>query len=218
MGISRKRTIAMVLSIQKGLDLADAHPEIAEEWASGETELQIGQRYLPNDKPNMARATVGRALEHLLDEDERKEIAAKHEYLGKIKGGKISGRRAEEKGYGIWSMSPEERREASQRGGRIAGELMGKKNYAAGIGIGSLTHNQLVENGKNAARKRGQVPYEASQEPTDLGEMDERAYIIELKRNTKLPWKQITERTNSFFKNSRSLESIRTVYNRSWKD
>lgn len=208
----------ILVSKQIGSKLVRDHPEIAQEWSKGAIEKELGKKYCPNDSEDVARNAIHYALKRLIRRKKtRVIIAKKHIHQGCIKGGKTVAKKHRIERTGLWAMSPEERRKATQKGGRIGGRKMGKKNYRLGLGIARLTPEQLHEQGKKLARLKGQVPYEDTERETEFGLLNEKQYIISLKLLEDLSWAEITKLVNKIFGNNRRLESIRTLYNQKWR-
>ncbi len=217
--ISIKQLKGMILSRQRGRLLANEHPEIATEWISGKTELELGKLYCLGDSEDVSRNAIHYALKYLIPEEERITIAKKHNIEGSKKGGRNTGGRIISEQLGIYAPQNKKKLNAARKkGGEIGGRISGKNNYKNKVGIASLTHKQLVENGRKAALARGDILYEAIEKETPQGVLNERQYITQLKSLETLTWKEIAQKTNNLFKNHRNSGAIRTIYNSKWKN
>lgn len=218
MGTETTQVLAILLSMQRGRELAESHPEIAQEWEKGATEEELGKKYCLGDSKCVAGNAIHHALKILFpDRMIRMAIARKHMQLGSIKAGRITAAQQVRNGTGFWSMSPEKWKMARLKGGRNGGKKNGKKNYLLGLGIAALTLEQRREHGKKIARLRGQVPYEDTEIDTEFGLLNEEQFITKLKMSNGLSWAEIRRQVNSTFGNNRSQEALRVSYNAKWR-
>jgi hypothetical protein len=217
-GMNNAQTFAVKLSKSIGAKLALSHPEIAAEWLAGATEKELGMRYCPTDSVAVARNAVHYALKDLLPQEEiRADVARKHIMRALVKNGKAAAARQLRDRTGVWAMSPDKRRKASQKGGRMGGRKMGKRNYRLGLGFAKLTTEQLSKQGKSLAIANGFILYDNGVSMTEFGMSNEKDYIVKLKASNGLSWIDITSQVNNVFGNNRKMVSIRTLYNQRWK-
>ena len=105
------RTIRLIRN--RGRELANEHPEIAEDYRCGDTALQIAERYIPNFvSPHVASGIVHEALFRLLEDGEKRELAKEHI----IKASMINGLECKLNKTGLFSQTPDEFKRASRKG------------------------------------------------------------------------------------------------------
>lgn len=220
----------MCLSMQRGEQLAREHPEIADAWIDGKTEKKLGKKYFPGDSVDVARNAVHYALKELMNRRERRRIARVHNIDGSRKGGRSTGARMISEGFGIYApQNAEKLRMARIKGGKIGGAIAGRRNYDAGIGIASLSTEQLraigkrahtreewIEIGRKSAIARGEALYDGIKKKTELGIMNERKYTMEMKERFDYAWEDIALNVNEIFENNRGPGTLCTMYSK-WK-
>ena len=209
---------AMFLSKIRARQLLEEHPEIAQKWKNGEHLDDLAEEYCRGDSLSVGINTVGYALKELIPDEERRRIAKKHMIDALRESARDRGKRDYIMHRGIWHpKNAAKLAEGRKKGGYISGTAVGKRNYEAGIGIAALTKEDLHRIGQKAAQARGEVPFEGETRKTDFGEINEKDYIISLKMLEELSWLEITREVNRVFGNKRKLETIRTIYNQTWK-
>jgi hypothetical protein len=219
--VTMKQAAGIALSVKRGLELAEGHPEIEDEWREGYTEAEIGARYLPGDSPNVSRNAVHYALRELVGEDEKAMIAQEHGREGSIAGGRKSAARAVAMGTKLWDPANAALvAEGRRKGGRNGGRLAGRKNYLEGKGLAALTPEQMSDNGRRLVISNGFALYDDAVMDTDFGKVTEKEYIISLRVLEGMTWKGIADEVNGMFgafRPPRRYDTIRTMYNSSWK-
>ena len=123
--INETKVRAIMLSREKGAELARTNPQIWKEWRDGGTEDELGLKYYPEGSVSVARNAIHYALKSLASKKARMSVARKHILLGSAKAGEIAKKRYEREGNPLEKMSRRKRFKASQKGGRIAGKKMG---------------------------------------------------------------------------------------------
>ncbi len=218
--VNRENIVGMKVSQLIGSKLAETHPEIVKKYRDGSSLDEIAQEKDNGNyqiSPHVTLNAVRYCLIELIGKEEQAMLGKDHMHLYAPRNGKRGGTASFKKGVGCFGMSKEKQRQARLKGGKVAGAIVGKRNYDNGIGIASLTAEELRENGVKSVIARGLVPYENDVINTDYGEMTEKSLIVYLKGVERLPWKEITRKVNSNFGNNRSLESIRGSYNSKWR-
>jgi len=157
------------LSELRGKQLADKHPEIAEEYR-GSTLRGLAKKYSPDYKisESVAINSIYNALRDLASRglislDELEEIGKRH-----IK-------------------------ENAEKNGHKTGEANGLANYEAKIGIGKLSRKDLHKQGRGTMVKRGFTPLNLRRRNTEYGRFHEGELIVHLKEQEFLGWKEIAE-------------------------
>ena len=218
--VDRKNVVGMRMSQVRGIELAETHPEIVQEYSDGNTLDNIAQKYSGDYQisPHVAMNAVRYGLIELIGKEEQARIGNEHLHNSAQTSGRKGGTASFEKGVGCFGMSQEKQKQARLKGGKAGGSIAGKRNYENGVGLANLTSEELIENGRKGAIARGLVPYDYEIKRTDYGEMTEKSLVVYLKSVQELPWKKIVDQINSAFGNNRSLESIRVRYHNKWKN
>ncbi len=170
---------AIKLSRKLGKQIAQDYPEIANNYKSGMTMLNIAKIYnfismyeVPSIK--IMKEAMRGALEKLISTEELKILASEH----RREWGKEWGKETLKRGIGLFSIIPEENLELRRKGGQISyekgigvhalssdekkeagrkgGLISGRKVYDKGLGIHALTLEERREAGRKGALVRGQ--------------------------------------------------------------
>jgi len=188
-GDSGKQGNGVQLSIRLGLELASHKPEVADFYRAGSTLAELAEKYLPSNfvvSPSVTVNAVHYALRELLNPDERVKICKEHRHVGRSKGG--------------------------SKGGAISGE---RNYYVDKVGLVTMTSEDRRDAGRSSAVARGHALYDVRQERSDFGEIFEWEHVVKLRKN-KVPWKEITQKTNALFGNDRSQRSLTVMYSNRW--
>ena len=198
-------------------ELAKDRPELADEFRQGNSYRDLAKKYLPEfyqQNPKIATSRVMHAIHYLMDEFERKKIGKEHIRANE----ETFCRNVFREKRGSWA--PYNRKilaKGRRKGGNIAGKKTGKINYLAGLGIASLTHEDLVKQGRKAAISRGEIPFEGEEKNTPYGVINEKEFIMFCVILEEYTWKEICWQTNQIWHSGRKYQTIRTMFNEDWK-
>jgi len=147
--LTRQQVAVMRLSTRAGRQLAEEHPEIADDYRHGATHEHIAQAYRIAETYDLhsetnAMAVVRCALRELISEEERSEVANEH--------WQRHGQNIYEQGRGIHAQTPEQKAEARKAGGL--------RVYELGVGVCALTTEQKATAGRKGGKKGGRTVYE----------------------------------------------------------
>lgn len=101
----------------------------------------------------------------------------------------------------------EEKKDLAKEHLSVSGVTQGRINKSEKRGIFSLSAKENRENFLKGFRSMGKVLYD-SVRTTELGEIKEIDYIIELRKNG-ASYQEITDRINTIYKNNRKVNSVR---------
>ncbi len=211
---------AVFYSKEKGMELAETNPEMADEFRVYPpiiTLEQLGEKYSEDYdiSKNVARSCAWEALRILIKPKELEEICKRRNSFFRRISGRKGGAVTYKRGTGAFGISLEKRLEALHKAGKIGGAIAGKMLYEQGRGIFDKTNAREMM--RKAVISRGLVPYDGEQRKTELGLLNEREYIVKLKQDGGYSWRAITSLTNGIFRNGRNRTTLITIYNSVWK-
>ena len=188
---------AITFSRKLGEQIARDYPEIAEDYICGMKILNIAEQYNLTDiydvpSVEIMKEAMRSALEKLISKAELKIIAAEHR--------REHGKETIKKRIGLFSISPEERKDFSKKGGQTL--------YEKKLGIHALSSDEKAEAGRKSALSRG----------WQLWSDDEKQYLLRLFKdeNYQYPgthkgqpnYKLISDELERVFEIKRSLHTL----------
>ena len=216
----QRKLIGILISRKKGIVLAEAHPEILDLYKNGQSYDSIAQIYVSDYERSLSVAinSVYYCIREFAEQEkitieEIVELGKNHIKTNSRIAGKKGGTITFQNKTGCFGLDKKTRSELSKKIAKKMGDTYGLKNYQAGLGIASLSKEQLSSQAKSLNQKLGIASYDDQKLELYCGYMTEREFYTHLKENERLSWKDITCKVNSRFGNNRKPESIRTLYN-----
>jgi general stress protein YciG len=230
--ITPEQIRAILIEREAGKLLAKEHPEIADDYRKGMTGQELAEKYELIEKykipsREMAKRTIGFALENLIPKEELKEIELmRHKRWGEL---------LYEQKLGIYGMTAEERDEANKKGANIlrkqgkgvhamthdahveAGRKGGTTTYERRNGLFTMTHEERIELGKRAGRSsvlaRGYTPWIDDEKKTLVELAQDPEYQHHNGKHIGRPYyNKIQQRMKEIFGIERTIRTLRTIY------
>ncbi|MEK7664270.1 MAG: hypothetical protein AAB340_02425 [Patescibacteria group bacterium] len=165
----------MLVSRKEGRALAKKHPEIADEYRQGATYCTLAEKYLAYLSKNTGANAVGYAIRRLIP---KKELGELDKVRRKARCQKV-GLQSKKNGAGIFAMTVEEKKSASQKAMKTLLAAVGKK------------------------------PWDGSKRLTEFGEMTEAEYVAKLVSMRTCGYQLITKLVNLIFENDRTYTAVK---------